>query len=210
MTPTAELPAGELVSNAVLHARTEIEVRAWADDGRVAVRVSDRRPERGLVPHERHPYACTGRGLALVEELASSHGVRIGEDHKTVWFELWPEAPAPPASAWEAAVPSGRTATVTLIDLPYALYRGAQQHGEGLLRELQLAAAYGACPLLDVVAPAAKAAIRALGITAGVSHVEIRLVDGRPRIVEVNGRLAGDMISHLVHLATGGDRPRRR
>ncbi|ALO97762.1 carboxylase [Streptomyces hygroscopicus subsp. limoneus] len=63
-------------------------------------------------------------------------------------------------------------------------------------------------PLLDVVAPAACAAIRALGITDGVSHVEMRLVDGQSRLVEVNGRIAGDMIGHLVHLATGIDLPR--
>ncbi|MFJ6898175.1 ATP-grasp domain-containing protein [Streptomyces hokutonensis] len=63
-------------------------------------------------------------------------------------------------------------------------------------------------PLLATVAPAARAAIRALGITDGVSHVEMRLVDGRPRLIEVNGRIAGDMIGHLVRLATGVDLPR--
>jgi biotin carboxylase len=60
-------------------------------------------------------------------------------------------------------------------------------------------------PLLDQVAPAAAAAVKALGITDGVSHVEMRLVDGRPRLIEVNARLAGDMIGHLVRLATGID-----
>ncbi|MEU2778002.1 ATP-grasp domain-containing protein [Streptomyces sp. NPDC007162] len=63
-------------------------------------------------------------------------------------------------------------------------------------------------PLLDVVTPVAQAAIRALGITDGVSHVEMRLVDGRPRLIEVNGRIGGDMIGHLVRLATGIDLPR--
>ncbi|MFE4664569.1 ATP-grasp domain-containing protein [Streptomyces sp. NPDC056716] len=63
-------------------------------------------------------------------------------------------------------------------------------------------------PLLAVVAPAARAAIRALGITDSVSHVEMRLVDGRTRLIEVNARLAGDMIGHLVRLATGIDLPR--
>ncbi|MGW7423588.1 ATP-grasp domain-containing protein [Streptomyces sp. NPDC054813] len=63
-------------------------------------------------------------------------------------------------------------------------------------------------PLLDLVAPVARAAIGALGITDGVSHVEMRLVDGRPRLVEVNGRIAGDMIGHLVRLATGIHLPR--
>ncbi|MFD4476468.1 acetyl-CoA carboxylase biotin carboxylase subunit family protein [Streptomyces sp. NPDC058471] len=60
-------------------------------------------------------------------------------------------------------------------------------------------------PLLDQVAPVAAAAIKALGITDGVSHVEMRLVAGRPRLIEVNARIGGDMIGHLVHLATGVD-----
>lgn len=63
-------------------------------------------------------------------------------------------------------------------------------------------------PLLNTVAPTARAAIRALGITDGVSHIEMRLVDGRPRLIEVNGRIAGDMIGHLVRLATGINLPR--
>lgn len=60
-------------------------------------------------------------------------------------------------------------------------------------------------PLRAVVAPVVVAALDALGVTDGVSHVELRLVDGRPRLIEVNARIAGDMISHLVHLATGVD-----
>jgi PAS domain S-box-containing protein len=139
----AELLTGELVTNAVLHARTEVEVRAWSVGGRVHVRVVDHRPDRGLVPHEHHPYAGTGRGLALVENLATSHGVHSGEDHKAVWFELWPGAPAPPTSAWETVATSGGTVTVTLNDVPYALYSAAQMHWESLLRELWLAAATG-------------------------------------------------------------------
>ncbi|MET9449131.1 SpoIIE family protein phosphatase [Streptomyces cinerochromogenes] len=135
---TAELLVGELVTNAVIHARTDVGVRAWRAGGRVYVRVSDQRPDRGVVPHDRHPYACTGRGLGLVEELAASHGVQRDEDGKTVWFELWPEAPAPPASAWETVTPADRTVTVTLRDMPYALYWAAQQHWEGMLRELFL------------------------------------------------------------------------
>ncbi|MFF0201893.1 ATP-grasp domain-containing protein [Streptomyces sp. NPDC005017] len=60
-------------------------------------------------------------------------------------------------------------------------------------------------PLLATVAPPAEAAIAALGITNGISHVEMRLVNGRPRLIEINARIAGDLISHLVHLATGVD-----
>ncbi|MGW4197055.1 ATP-grasp domain-containing protein [Streptomyces sp. NPDC005004] len=63
-------------------------------------------------------------------------------------------------------------------------------------------------PLLPQVAPAAAAAIKALGITDGVQHVEMRLVGGRPRLIEVNARIGGDMIGHLVRLATGIDLPK--
>lgn len=93
---TAELLTCELATNAVLHARGDFEVRAWAGEDRVQVQFSDGCPERGLVPHDPHPFACTGRGLALVEELAPSHGVHSGADRKTVWFELWPGPTAPP------------------------------------------------------------------------------------------------------------------
>lgn len=63
-------------------------------------------------------------------------------------------------------------------------------------------------PLLAQVAPVAAAAVKALSITNGVQHVEMRLVNGRPRLVEVNARIGGDMIGHLVSLATGIDLPR--
>ncbi|MFI0776210.1 ATP-grasp domain-containing protein [Streptomyces sp. NPDC021212] len=63
-------------------------------------------------------------------------------------------------------------------------------------------------PLLAQVAPAAAAAVKALGIRDGVQHVELRLVDGRPRLIEVNARIGGDMIGHLVRLATGINLPK--
>ncbi|GAB1331870.1 SpoIIE family protein phosphatase [Streptomyces sennicomposti] len=135
---TAELLTSELVTNAVLHARTEVEVRVWSHEGQVRVRVGDSRPDRPLVPREARPYAATGRGLAVVEELASSHGAHVGEGRKTVWFELWPKAPAPPTSGWECVPMYGRTATVTLIDMPYIVFRAAQQHIDEMLRELML------------------------------------------------------------------------
>ncbi|MFC9277789.1 SpoIIE family protein phosphatase [Streptomyces collinus] len=141
LAATAELLTGELVTNVVIHARTEAEVRVAVAEGRVQVRVCDRRPERGLVPHDRHPYAATGRGLALVEELATSYGVHSADGVKTVWFELWPEPPAPPTSVWETVPPVGPTVSVALNDVPYALYWAAQQQWEGALRELMLATA---------------------------------------------------------------------
>ncbi|MEV6408170.1 SpoIIE family protein phosphatase [Streptomyces bobili] len=168
---TAQLLAGELVTNAVLHARTEVEVSARVDGGgTVRVGVSDRRPDRALVPYAYPPYAGTGQGLALVGHLASRYGVDADEDTKTVWFELGPDDAMPddampdatpddatpdgtrdgalrPSVGWgipapaPSDTPSG--ATVTLVDVPGALYSASQQHRHTLLREVFLALAAG-------------------------------------------------------------------
>ncbi|MGW3228658.1 ATP-binding protein [Kitasatospora sp. NPDC001095] len=64
-------------------------------------------------------------------------------------------------------------------------------------------------PLLALVGPTAVQALDAVGFANGISHVEMRLTDGgnTPRLIEVNGRLAGDLIPHLVREATGIDLP---
>jgi hypothetical protein len=46
---------------------------------------------------------------------------------------------------------------------------------------------------------------RALGFTDGVTHTEIMLTAAGPKIIEVNGRLAGDMIPYLGLRASGVD-----
>ncbi|WP_037854937.1 SpoIIE family protein phosphatase [Streptomyces sp. NRRL S-340] len=144
LVETAQLLVSELVTNAVLHARTPVEVTACAEGGTVRVRVSDRRPDRGLVPHECSPYAGTGQGLALAGLLASRCGVDMGEEHKSVWFELRPGGGPPRPAGWEVTAPPCRAgATVTLIDVPEALYSASQQHRNTLLREATLAAAAG-------------------------------------------------------------------
>ncbi|WP_330351713.1 ATP-grasp domain-containing protein [Streptomyces sp. NBC_00582] len=53
----------------------------------------------------------------------------------------------------------------------------------------------------------ALSALHTVGITSGVMHVEMRLTHQGPRIVEINARLGGDLIPHLVHLATGLNLP---
>ncbi|MFC9287583.1 SpoIIE family protein phosphatase [Streptomyces sp. NPDC057052] len=173
---TAALLVSELVTNALLHARTEVEVElvVRAAGGAVRVAVSDRRPDRGPVPYTYPAYAGTGQGLALVGRLASRYGVDTGEETKTVWFELGPgatpdgtaaqpdgwETPAPPVGTGSGTDVGSRTAvgpgtdigpgtdagpgtTVTLIDVPGALYSASQQHRHTLLREVALALAAG-------------------------------------------------------------------
>lgn len=50
-----------------------------------------------------------------------------------------------------------------------------------------------------------RAAHRAVGVDWGVTHTEIRLTTRGARLIELNGRLAGDLIPYLGQLACGVD-----
>lgn len=80
------LVATELVTNAVLHARSELEV-VLAVGGRVRLEVHDGSQR---VPALRSPsgLVATGRGLRLVELLATEWGVEPTDDGKVVWCEF--------------------------------------------------------------------------------------------------------------------------
>ena len=137
---TAQLLTSELVTNAVLHAGTEIEVRAWAVGGRVSVRVFDGAPTRLPMPHEQAPEAGTGRGLHMVEHLSAACGVDVSPTGKAVWFELWPNpSELKPGASWAIPRPApADAATVVLADVPVGLSRAAQRHRSALLREARL------------------------------------------------------------------------
>ncbi|MFC6238883.1 ATP-binding protein [Longivirga aurantiaca] len=89
----AVLLVSELASNAVLHARTTMVVGAcWTPSTRVLrVCVLDDDTDE---PVQRHadPTATSGRGLEIVNRIASRWGVIQGADGKSVWFELVPAA----------------------------------------------------------------------------------------------------------------------
>jgi anti-sigma regulatory factor (Ser/Thr protein kinase) len=83
----AQLVVSELVTNAVLHAGTTIElvVRRWGK--RVRVEVRDANPALPVV-RQRRADAGTGRGLLLIAQLASSWAVAPTAGGKVVWAEL--------------------------------------------------------------------------------------------------------------------------
>jgi anti-sigma regulatory factor (Ser/Thr protein kinase) len=89
------LLVSELATNAVLHARSDFEVRIRLMDDRVRVEVFDqntRLPSFAVVP----PDAYSGRGLMLVQALSGAWGVESHSDNgKTIWFEvpLGPDEP---------------------------------------------------------------------------------------------------------------------
>jgi anti-sigma regulatory factor (Ser/Thr protein kinase) len=83
----ATVLTGEVVSNVVCHARTEARIRVNVRDDRLEVEVSDSGDAAAaVVPVQ--PTNKGGRGLRIVEALASSWGVRRCDRGKTVWFQL--------------------------------------------------------------------------------------------------------------------------
>ncbi len=89
----ATLLVSELVTNAVLHARTELRVEVDADSELVRIAVQDASPLPVL--RRRHSLESgTGRGLLLVEQMARAWGVDQRRGGKAVWFEITGEPDA--------------------------------------------------------------------------------------------------------------------
>lgn len=86
---TALLLVSELVTNAILHARTELHLGVIVDEGQALVCVADRAADSPeLFPRERSQTRPGGRGLALVDELSDRWGTTRYSGGKTVWFLL--------------------------------------------------------------------------------------------------------------------------
>ncbi|WP_416986267.1 SpoIIE family protein phosphatase [Streptomyces sp. T028] len=100
------LVVSELVTNAVVHAGTDVELLCRLEDDpehghAVVVEVGDHHPSRAPrdnppeTPYETPEY---GRGLRLVAALADAWGVTYRRGAKTVWARLLPLAPEPYAT----------------------------------------------------------------------------------------------------------------
>ncbi|MDQ1393204.1 MAG: hypothetical protein QOF30_2181 [Acidimicrobiaceae bacterium] len=87
----AVLLLSELVTNAALHAKTQIVVRVELLPECLLVSVTDGSPRQPVVRHY-SDQSTTGRGLALVSALARRWGIASNDDAtKTVWAEIEPD-----------------------------------------------------------------------------------------------------------------------
>ena len=86
----AVLLTSELVTNAVVHAGTPLDVTCRLTSGELEVAVRDRHPARTLpdIPRTARTSAERGRGLLLPSALASSWGVTYARIAKAVWFRM--------------------------------------------------------------------------------------------------------------------------
>jgi anti-sigma regulatory factor (Ser/Thr protein kinase) len=81
------LVANEVVTNAILHARTEVSLRVRLRQGFVRIEVIDHshaEPVRRSTPDD----ATGGRGLAVLDALAARWGVDRLPEGKRVWFDM--------------------------------------------------------------------------------------------------------------------------
>jgi anti-sigma regulatory factor (Ser/Thr protein kinase) len=142
----------ELITNVIMHARTDFEVRLEPSGDGVRVEVVDGNPTMPAAG-TLAPGALSGRGLTLVDGVAKRWGAQHKKgDGKTVWFEVIPggveSRPAGDIDAllamWDdsAQYPpnrdGGSLVEVVVPDLPVQQLVAAKAHMEDLLREVQL------------------------------------------------------------------------
>lgn len=84
---TIALLVTELVTNAILHARTTMQLTLDTRPGVVRITVEDESNEQPTMQHYASD-AITGRGLALVDQLSSSWGVESTPTGKLVWCHV--------------------------------------------------------------------------------------------------------------------------
>ncbi len=164
---SARLLMSELVTNAVLHARTEISLGCRLEEASARFEVGDRQ-RGGPTPKRYVADSPTGRGMRLVATLAEAWGVERTPSSKVVWFAVARDGPASVAAGGggpaagsdplgavdlellaaalgEPALPPDAEAggtpvmvRVRVLGLPLDVYLKAEQHNDAVLRELDL------------------------------------------------------------------------
>jgi hypothetical protein len=214
----AQLAVSELSTNAVLHAHTafEVAVQVWQDG--VYVQIWDDDP---VLPARRVSDAgsTTGRGLELVEAVATYHGVQTVGPTKVVWFCLGMSRPDAAEDVlldrWRdrsdeaEALPEGGARDVVLLSMPSALWLSAREHHNTLMREFALhqqavQATPGQVPARLVAADRARSLVlAALRAAPARASVDLRL-QVRPEQARWFEALR-DVLDDAERLARSGD-----
>lgn len=226
----AQLLVSEVVTNALVHSASPIDVSMAATSDGVLVEVGDGSEH---VPQLRH-YALTantGRGLALLERTADAWGVVPGLRGKTVWFQLsaadggdgpddraddggdgwgdgWgatTETPAPPEQMASVVSIGERaaqrdTVRVELLNVPLLMHAAWQQYAEAVLREYLLAS-------MDIDAeddPFAEHAMATDALAVLAEHIPLPYVPGDSDAV-MSAATGPSVIGDLVHLEVARD-----
>lgn len=82
-----ELLVSELVTNSIVHGRSDVEISVAVVDERVRVSVFDSSREP-LIRREQGAESASGRGLLMLDALAAAWGTEFVPGGKNVWFEV--------------------------------------------------------------------------------------------------------------------------
>jgi len=144
LVETAELLVSEVVTNAILHAGTPIDLAVFVADGGLRVEIGDGSPHFPS-RHGYAPTAGTGRGLMLLQQMVDNWGVVPNALGKTVWFQLDSgnrmanHLAMMDESETAASKPQEETVVVQLLNVPLLLHAAWQEHAQDLLRDRLLA-----------------------------------------------------------------------
>jgi anti-sigma regulatory factor (Ser/Thr protein kinase) len=143
---TAELVVSEMVTNAIVHTGTRVELAVSLDEAGLKVEVADSGAHLPMLSSY-GAMSSTGRGLRLVDQLVDKWGVEARPGGKAIWFRLGRRAaPSEPVTAAEPA-PRGEAedhpasedvVDVLLHNVPLLVHGAWQQHAKALLREYLL------------------------------------------------------------------------
>jgi PAS domain S-box-containing protein len=174
----AQLAVSEVVTNAVLHAHSSVQLWVGVHEEHLCVEVRDFSPLLP-VPREYGPEATTGRGMGMVASLSSSCGVHsLGPDGKVVWFCLTGHEPELDGDglldAWdiEELLPLNQQelCEIHLLSMPATLWLSARQHHDAILRELLLYAAQHDDDFVDVASVDEARATLSGAVIAEIEH----------------------------------------
>lgn len=150
----AQLALSEVVTNALVHAGTDIDVRVYVAPSRMRVEVRDGSTHLPKVAGFGSG-AGTGRGLTMLAGFTDAWGIEPEPSGKTVWFELVgdldadadraaidPDPDVDPALGADVADPDAdpdrAAAEVALLGVPLLTHAAWQEHAASVLRELLL------------------------------------------------------------------------
>ncbi len=134
----AALAVSELVTNAVVHAGSTIELRVLLSDTSLRVEIADH-STASPAARSHAVTAVTGRGLHLVDSSVDRWDIETHADGKTVWFEIGEplHLVSDDHSSPEGDVDSD--VLVVLRQMPLLIHMAWQEQVSALLREYLLA-----------------------------------------------------------------------
>ena len=133
------LATSEVVTNALVHAATAIQLRVRVSDTGLRVEVADGSPHLP-VRRDHSRGAGTGRGLHLVGEVTDDWGACPEPTGKFVWFEkrFRGDGDGDGERAPDDAGSPTQRASVVLLNFPVLMHAAWQEHAAALLRDFML------------------------------------------------------------------------